>query len=168
MLDEIVFSYQYIDMKCPFCGSSQIMVTNSRPTMGDSETWRRRKCLTCDDTFTTYEKISLSHLIVIKKSGRKQKYNRAKLYSGIYHSSVDKKDCDRGDMSKFARETTNRVEQEILNLKKKEIRSTEITEIVLDILMKKTPDIFLRFLAYREGDNKKKMKQLIRKHLFST
>lgn len=150
-------------MHCPFCGSSQLVVANSRPTKGNLQIWRRRKCLKCGEVFTTYERMTLSHLVVIKKSGRKQKYNRAKLYSGIYHSTIDRKNLDRGDASEFAEKMTNQVEKEILMLKRKRIKSTEITDIILKILRKKTPASFLSFLAYREGDNRKNLRKLLRK-----
>ncbi len=151
-------------MHCPFCGSSQLTVSNSRPTRGGTQIWRRRKCLKCGGIFTTYERMTLSHLIIVKKSGRKQKYNRAKLYSGIYHSSIDKKNLDRGDASEFAEKMTNQVEKEILMLKRKRIKSTEITDIILTILQKKTPASFLSFLAYREGDSRKNLKRLLNRY----
>src|SRR3989304_8825433 len=151
-------------MNCPFCGSSQIMVVNSRPTRGNSQIWRRRKCISCKEGFTTYGRMTLSHLIVIKKSGRRQRYSRAKIYSGIYHSSLDKKNADKGERGTFAEEVTGRVELEITKLRRKRIYSTEITEIILRILAKKEPDTLLRFLAYREGNNLKKLQKLVRKY----
>ncbi len=151
-------------MNCPFCGSSQIMVVNSRPTAGGSQIWRRRKCAKCRAAFTSYEKISLSHLIVIKKSGRRQKFNRAKLYSGIYNSFLDKKGGDRGDAAELAEEITNKVEREIIELKRKNIYSFEIVEIVSKILGRKSPDSLLRFLAYRLGGDLKKLKSFLRKY----
>ena len=151
-------------MHCPFCGSTQIMVTNSRPTMRGLQIWRRRKCLKCEGYFTTYERANLSHLIVIKKSGKKQKYSRAKLYSGIYHSTIDKKGADRGEMSKFSEELTNFIEVKIINLRKKMISSSEIENIILDTLRKKAPDVFLRFVAYKEGNDRNKMKNIIKKY----
>ena len=151
-------------MNCPFCGSTQVMVTNSRPTRGDSQIWRRRKCLGCGEVYTTYEKINLSHLIVVKKSGRKERFRRVKLFSGIYHSSIDRKNVDRGEMSEFSEKTTNQIIQEILKLKRKEIHSTEITEMVLNKLKKTAPDTFLRYLAYREGSDRKKLGTLLKKY----
>lgn len=140
------------------------MVVNSRPTRSDSQIWRRRKCMTCKDSFTTYEKINLSHIIVIKKSGRKQRFNRAKLYAGIYRSTIDKKNSDKGEMSQLSEEIVEKVEQEILKLKSKKIHSVKITETILNILRKKSPDTFLRFLAYREGNDPKRIKFLLRKY----
>jgi transcriptional repressor NrdR len=151
-------------MRCPFCGSTQVAVVNSRPNSTGIQIWRRRKCLKCENVFTTYEKLNLTYLIVIKKSGRRQRYERSKLYSSIYHSSIDKKNVDRGDESKLAEEITSKVEQTILKLKRKRIKSTEITKIVLGELRKKAPDSFLRFLAYREGRDKKTMRSILKEY----
>lgn len=152
-------------MNCPFCGSSQIMVTNSRPTKGSSQIWRRRKCLNCDGVFTTYERMDLSHLTVIKRSGKRQRYSRAKLYSGIYHSLIDKKGVDRGEASALSEEITSKIEQQIIKSKSKKIRSNQILDMVLGRLQKTAPDAFLRFLAYKKGESRRKMKKLLRSFL---
>ena len=151
-------------MNCPHCGSNQLSVVNSRPTMNSSQIWRRRKCLTCQEVFTTYERMNLSHLTVVKKSGKRQKFKREKLFSGIYHSAIDKKNADRGEVSEFTSSILLQIEQEILKLKKKEIETREITNIVLEILKKKSPDTFLRYLAYREGNDGKNMKKLLKEY----
>ncbi len=151
-------------MNCPFCGSSQIMVVNSRPTAGGSQIWRRRKCAKCGSAFTSYERMKLSHLIVIKKSGRRQKFSRAKLYSGIYNSFLGKKGLDRGDIAESAEKIINRVEREIIELKRKKISSSEIEEVVSKILGRKSPDALLRFLAYRIGGDLRKLKSFVRKY----
>ncbi len=152
----------YVDMDCPFCGSSQIKVSNSRSTAGGLQIWRRRKCVKCGNAFTSYETMYLSYLIVVKKSGRHQKFSRAKLYSGIYNSFLDKKGVDRGDMARLAEEITDEIEKKIIKLKRKKINSSEIENEVLKILAKKAPDAFLRFLAYREGENLKKISGCMR------
>lgn len=108
--------------------------------------------------------MNLEHLKVIKKTGKAQKYNRSKLFSGIYHSSIDRKHFDRGENSMFAEELTSLVEREVLALKKKRVSSEEITDIVLKVLRKKSPDTFLRFIAYREGDKPKRINELLRRY----
>jgi transcriptional repressor NrdR len=119
-------------------------VTNSRSTKGNSQIWRRRKCLSCSSLFTTHEIIDLSHLFVIKKSGNVERYNRIKLYSGIYGATVGSKVANREFLvDKITRET----EKDLLGLKKKVIKSTEIADIVLNILRKFHTATFLRFLA---------------------
>lgn len=152
-------------MNCPFCGSSQIFVTNSRDTKGETQIWRRRKCAGCGGTFTTYERINLSYLTVVKKSGKKQRYNRAKLFSSIYHSMLDQKGADRGDMGNFSEEVTSDVEQEILKLRKKYVQTREITAIILRLMKKKCPGTFLRFLAYREERDERSLKKYLRDFL---
>ena len=151
-------------MDCPFCGCNQVMVINSRPNVLKNQIWRRRKCLRCGQTFTTYEKINLSYLVVIKKSGKKQKYNRAKLYAAIYHAGLDEKRVDRGDVSAFAEILTEAVEKCIFKLKKKQITTSEIKEMVLKNLRSKAPATFLRYLAYREGGDKRELKKVVRKY----
>jgi transcriptional repressor NrdR len=149
-------------MHCPFCGSSQVMVVNSRPNKSGGQIWRRRKCQKCHQAFTTYEKLNLSYLVVVKKSGKRVKYQRAKLFASIYHSSLDKKHADRGDIGEFAEYLTDLVEKEILKSQRQAVHSSEITEIVLSFLKQKAPDTFLRYLAYREGENMAVMRQYLK------
>ncbi len=133
-----------------------MIVANSRSTSKNSQVWRRRKCLKCGGVFTTYEKIIPSYLVVVKKSGKHQKFSRAKLYSSVYHSFLDRKNVDRGTIGEIAEKITNQIERDIIILKKEDIKTVEITQMVLSILRKKAPDSFLRFLAYREGNDKKR------------
>ena len=108
--------------------------------------------------------MNLSHLIVIKKSGRCQKFSKAKLYSGIYNSFLDQKGVDRGEIAELAEEIINRAEREIIELKRKKISSSEIEEVVSKILGRKSPDALLRFLAYRMGGDLRKLKSFLRKY----
>jgi transcriptional repressor NrdR len=132
-------------MNCPYCQSSQVFVTNSRSTKNQTQIWRRRHCQSCQAVFTTHEIIDLSHLIVIKKSGRKEKFSRAKLFSGIYGAAVGFKGADK---EKFVESVTGSLESEILALKKKEILSSEIADLVLKKLLTSNTGTFLRFIAY--------------------
>lgn len=132
-------------MECPFCHKYQTVVANSRLTKRGSQIWRRRQCLLCHEKFTTHEVIDLSHLVVVKKSGKTELYSRAKLYSGIY---VDLVDSERVNRERLADRLTGEVEREILVLKKKRISSAEIGDIVLARLGKHNAAAFLKFLAY--------------------
>ncbi len=144
-------------MICPFCHSDQLIVTNSRPTGGGLEIWRRRKCLKCRGVITTHEKIDLSCIVVIKRSGKRVKYNRAKLYSGIYHAIANTKKLDRGTAGDLAEKVMRDIEKNIVSLKVREIKSTEILKIVARVLKASYPDSCLRYLAYfsRREDLKK-------------
>lgn len=134
-------------MKCPNCGSSQTFVVNSRPAKEETQIWRRRECEDCKKKFTTHELIDLSHLIVIKKSGKRERFSRAKLYSGIFWSTHG---VNIADKQKFVDKVTSGIEKEVLSLKKKVIYSNEIAEISLRYLSSTNISVFLRFLSYRE------------------
>lgn len=151
-------------MRCPFCQSDVIFVVNSRPTANESQIWRRRKCSKCGEQFTTYEKINLSYLKVIKRSGAVRVYSRAKLFSGIYHSSIEGKHKDRGEMGELSEKLTQEVEKRIMLLKKKRIETAIIGDIVLSVLKKHSQEIFLHYLAYKEGANDKNLASHITKY----
>ena len=119
-------------------------VYNSRPTRFDTQIWRRRRCLSCHESFTTYEQTDLGFLKVIKKTGKKQRYSRAKLYSGIYGAFLNIP----------AKETTvdsvtDTVESKLLDLKLRELSSKEIARIVLSTLKHFNTAAFVRYLAYQ-------------------
>jgi transcriptional repressor NrdR len=152
-------------MQCPFCQSNQLFVTNSRPTVKNTQIWRRRKCLSCKESFTTYENINLSYLKVIKKNGKIQRYNRAKLFVSIYHPASETKNADRGQTANFAEQIIQEVEIEIMLRKQKTISTQTILEIVLEKIYKKSPSVFLKYLTYREGNNEKKVIAIIQRYL---
>ena len=113
----------------------------------------------CDGLFTTHEIIDLSHLVVIKKSGKKEKYSRVKLYAGIYNATVSSRPTER---QRLVEKITREVEKEILLLRKKEIESAEIGEIVLQTLEVFSPGAFLSYLTYYKNITKQSQ---IRKEL---
>ncbi|HAP37654.1 hypothetical protein A2574_02685 [Candidatus Shapirobacteria bacterium RIFOXYD1_FULL_38_32] len=135
-------------MICPNCNSEQLFVTNSRPTRKNTQIWRRRKCLKCGFLFTTNEKINLNHITVIKKSGKRVRFSRAKLYSGIYHAIVGGKKMDRGDAGVEAEEIMEKVEEKITLMKKRELSTAEIGDIALSVLKIRNQGAFLSYIAY--------------------
>jgi len=150
-------------MKCPHCGSYQIFVINSRPTKGETQIWRRRQCETCGKRFTTHEIIDLSHLIVIKKSGHRERFSRIKLYSGILWATLGTKIPNR---EKVVDKITFDIEKEILGLKKKVIASEEVGSIVLKHLHRTNAALFLRFLSYHKDiQTKKELEKALKKYL---
>ena len=151
-------------MECPYCHKSLTEVTNSRPTKGNTQIWRRRKCSNCGEIYTTHEIIDLSHLVVIKKTGKSEMFSRIKLYSGIYGATIGSKTPNR---EKVVEKITREVEREILFLKKKKINSQEIADIVLYKLRKSHTATFLRFLAYcKDISNELQMKKELQKYAF--
>ena len=131
-------------MKCPYCREETTDVFNSRPTRFGTQIWRRRRCLSCRESFTTYEAIDLGFLKIIKKTGKKQRYSRAKLYSGIYGAflSIPSKETTVDGV-------TDTVEAKILDTKQRELPSSDIARIVLITLKHFNTAAFLRYLAYQ-------------------
>jgi transcriptional repressor NrdR len=151
-------------MECPYCHKQITEVTNSRPTKADTQIWRRRKCGACQETFTTHEVVDLSHLMVVKKSGKSEVFSRVKLYSGIYGATIGSKTPNR---EKVVEKITREVEREILFLKTKKVTSSTITDIVLFKLRKIHTATFLRYLAYaKDISSESQMKAELRKYAF--
>lgn len=149
-------------MECPYCHSLLTEVTNSRPTKGDTQIWRRRKCTKCSEIFTTHEIVDLSHLVVVKKSGKSEVFSRVKLYSGIYGATIGSKTPNR---EKVVEKITREVEREIMFLKRKRVTSLEIADIVLFKLRKLHTATFMRFLAYtKDISNELQMKKELQKY----
>lgn len=129
-------------MKCPYCRADSTDVYNSRPTKFGTQIWRRRRCLECHESFTTYEQADLGFLKVVKKGGKKQRYSRAKLYSGIYGAFLDIN----------AKETTvdavtDTIEARLLDTKRRELTSQDIAKTVLTTLKHFNTAAFVRYLA---------------------
>ena len=135
-------------MICPNCGLDEVITTNSRPTHKMTRRWRRRKCLKCGFIFTTHEIIDLSHITVIKKDGRKVRFSREKLYSGIYHIVVEEKGIDRGDAGVLANNITQEIEKEIILSRRQNLKTKEIKKLVLGYLKPRYKNHYLRYLAY--------------------
>lgn len=131
-------------MKCPFCRETTTEVYNSRTTRFDTQIWRRRRCQNCHESFTTYEAADLGFLKVLKNSGKKQRYSRAKLYSGVYGAflSIPSKETTVDAV-------TDTIESKILDTRKSEITSSEVAKIVLATLNHFNTAAFLRYLAYQ-------------------
>ncbi len=145
-------------MNCPYCYYPNTEVTNSRITKGNAQVWRRRRCMKCNLVFTTHEIIDLSHLVVIKKTGKTQSFSRIKLFSGIYGATIGSKTPNREFVvDKITRE----VEKELLFLKKKRVTA----DVVLFKLRKMHPTSFMRFLAYSKDIlNEAQMKKEFKKY----
>jgi len=137
-------------MKCPLCFSPHTIVTNSRSTNKDMAIWRRRKCLKCKETFSTYENSSLDFIIVQKRSGDMKRFQISKLYSSVYNAVVSGKNHDAGDAAKFTSKVIKDIESEILNLRTKTISTKVIIKTVLKVLKEKDKGSYLRYLSYSD------------------
>lgn len=133
-------------MKCPYCGRENTRVVDSRPVEEDNSIRRRRVCDNCGRRFTTYEKIEMIPLLVVKKDQTREQYDRSKLLGGILRA------CHKRPVSmQQANELVDKIEAEIFNCGKKEISSKQIGEIVMRHLKDLDPVAYVRFASvYRE------------------
>ncbi len=133
-------------MNCPFCSHEDSKVVDSRPTDEGHAIRRRRECSDCKKRFTTYEKIEELPLIVIKKGGTRESYNRSKVMNGIIRS------CEKRPVSlQDIEEMVDEIEKTLYNSMEKEISTKFIGELVMDKLKKTDEVAYVRFASvYRE------------------
>lgn len=129
-------------MKCPFCGGEETKVIDSRATNDGSVIRRRRECLKCEFRFSTHEELELLKLTVIKKDGRKEPYDKEKIISGL-NQACEKRSVAEKDILRLV----NYVEQDILNLDKKEVASKDIGNLVINYLKQIDEVAYLRFAS---------------------
>lgn len=129
-------------MKCPFCRQTNTEVYNTRPTKFASQTWRRRRCLMCSKTFTTYEAPDLNFLKITAGAGRPHSYSRAQLFSSLYEVFHD---VPRKAATIDA--VTDTVETKLLDLQQPVITTRDIAAIVLTTLKHFNTTAFLRYLS---------------------
>ena len=133
-------------MKCPFCEFVESKVIDSRPTDEGEAIRRRRECLKCGKRFTTYEKIENIPLMVIKKDGSRQMFDRQKLLNGIMRA-CEKRPVKTSDMEHIVTE----IEAATQNLLEREISSQKIGEMVMERLPKIDEVAYVRFASvYRQ------------------
>ena len=132
-------------MKCPYCGFSESKVVDSRPA-DDGSIRRRRECLQCERRFTTYETVESLPMVVIKKDGSRQTFDRSKVLRGIQRS-CEKRPVPVADMERMALE----IEQELQNKLEREISTELVGEMVMDKLKKADEVAYVRFASvYRQ------------------
>ncbi|WP_353094047.1 transcriptional regulator NrdR [Tissierella praeacuta] len=133
-------------MKCPFCSYFESKVVDSRPTDEGQTIRRRRECIKCNKRFTTYEKIEEIPLIIVKKNGNRESYDRNKLLNGII------KACEKRPVSMSTIENVvDEVEKNLDNSLQREVKSEKIGEIVMDRLKDIDEVSYVRFASvYRQ------------------
>lgn len=133
-------------MRCPYCDYMESKVVDSRPTEEGQAIRRRRECMDCGKRFTTYEKIEEIPIIVVKKDGNRQSYNRNKLLNGIIKS------CEKRPVSMNTIESlVDNIEKKISNSLEREVTSMEIGEMVMNKLKEVDEVAYVRFASvYRQ------------------
>ena len=129
-------------MKCPYCGYKESKVVDSRPADESSSIRRRRECLKCEKRFTTYETVESLPMVVIKKDGSRQSFDRSKVLRGIQRS-CEKRPVPVADMERMATE----IEQELQNSLERETSTEVIGEKVMEKLKKADEVAYVRFAS---------------------
>ena len=133
-------------MKCPYCGYEESKVIDSRPVEEGNSIRRRRECLKCGERFTTYEKVEHMSLVVVKKDGTREQFDREKLLSGLLRA------CQKRPVSVEQLEIlVDDVETILSNSLDREVTSHHIGELVMTKLKELDEVSYVRFASvYRQ------------------
>lgn len=133
-------------MRCIYCGYGDSKVLDSRPVEENAAIRRRRECLQCSQRFTSYERVEDVPLVVVKKDGTRDLFDRNKLVKGLL-KACEKREISLDTLEKLAGD----VERELRNEQEREISSQAIGEKVMARLQKVDPVAYVRFASvYRE------------------
>jgi transcriptional repressor NrdR len=129
-------------MRCPFCGHDDTQVKDSRPTEDNSAIRRRRFCPACGSRFTTFERVQLRELVVVKKGGVKEQFDRDKLHRSIA-IACRKRPVEPERIERVVNGIVRRLE----SLGESEISSNVVGEMVMDALASLDPVAYVRFAS---------------------
>ena len=133
-------------MKCPYCNIEDTKVVDSRPVEDGLATRRRRECTKCKKRFTTFEKIENSLLVVVKKDGTRESFDKNKIISGVL-KACQKTKVTYDDVQKIA----DNIERVLSNTMEKEIQAADIGSLIMDELKDIDQVAYVRFASvYRE------------------
>ena len=133
-------------MKCPYCGYQESKVVDSRHSDDGTSIRRRRECLSCGKRFTTYETVESLPIVVVKKDGSRQSFDRNKVLNGMVRA------CEKRPVPMAALEqAVDEIEQIIQNSLEREIRTSDIGELVMERLKPLDEVAYVRFASvYRQ------------------
>ena len=129
-------------MKCPFCGDQESKVVDSRHSEDGQSIRRRRECLKCQRRFTTYEIVESLPIIVVKRDGSRQNFDRNKVLNSMIRA-FDKRKVDVNDLDRI----TTEIEQTIQNTLEREISTDKIGEMVMERLKPLDEVAYIRFAS---------------------
>ena len=149
-------------MKCPYCHHNDSKVIDSRELSEGSSIRRRRECLRCGQRFTTYERVESASLIVVKKDGRREEYDRLKLREGI------RKACTKRPISiETIDHAVEDIETELFALGESEVPSTTVGELVMQRLRDLDEVAYIRFASvykhFADIESMRREMELLRK-----
>lgn len=142
-------------MKCPYCGFADTKVLDSRDAEELEITRRRRECEKCEKRFTTYERVEMIDLTILKKDGTKEPFKREKVLNGL------KKACEKRPIStEQIEKAADEIERELRKKASTEIQSKTVGELVMKKLIKLDKVAYIRFASvYREFKDLDEFKQ---------
>ena len=145
-------------MKCPYCANPDTQVMETRETENLEATRRRRECLKCRRRFTTYEKSDLDEIIVVKKGGRKEKFDRRKILNGMLSA------CEKRVSLAKLEEIADEIESELRRKEVGEVESSAIGRIVMRKLKSLDKIAYIRFASvYQDFESLASFKQELEK-----
>ena len=129
-------------MKCPFCGDQESKVADSRRSEDGQSIRRRRECLNCQRRFTTYEIVESLPIIVVKRDGTRQNFDRNKILNSMIRA-FDKRKVDISDLDRI----TTEIEQTIQNTLEREITTDQLGEMVMERIKPLDEVAYIRFAS---------------------
>ena len=129
-------------MKCPFCGDQESKVVDSRHSEDGQSIRRRRECINCLRRFTTYEIVESLPIIVIKRDGSRQSFDRNKIMNSMVRA-FDKRQVDMADLDRI----TTEIEQSIQNTLDREVSTDKIGEMVMERIKPLDEVAYIRFAS---------------------
>lgn len=129
-------------MKCPFCGDQESKVVDSRHSEDGTSIRRRRECLECQRRFTTYEIVESLPIIVVKRDGSRQSFDRNKVLNSMVRA-FDKRQVEMSDLDRIATE----IEQSIQNTLDREVSTDRIGEMVMERIKPLDEVAYIRFAS---------------------
>ena len=129
-------------MKCPFCGDQESKVVDSRHSEDGLSIRRRRECMACQRRFTTYEIVESLPIIVVKRDGSRQAFDRNKILNSMVRA-FDKRQVDTADMDRIALE----IEQALQNTLEREVTTDHIGEMVMERIKPLDEVAYIRFAS---------------------
>jgi len=129
-------------MKCPFCGFANDKVVDSRESKEGESIRRRRECLKCEKRFTTYERIDEIPYMVVKKDGRREKFDRQKVLNGLLRA-CEKRPISMGKLEQIV----NEAEGFVIDSPERERKTSELGELIMNRLRKHDKVAYVRFAS---------------------
>jgi transcriptional repressor NrdR len=144
-------------MACPFCGSTELSVVESRPAREGKAIRRRRECAACERRFTTFEEYEKARLTVVKRGGLREEFDRDKVLTGIRHA------CHKRPVSAEAMEAAaDTIEKEAYDLMEPGVATSRIGHRVMEELLQLDPVAFVRFASvYLEFDSPQEFAKVV-------